>query len=277
MSAGSGSGSRSNAGSRSVSVVIPVLRDAIALEGALGALARQTIEPLEVVVVDNAPPGPADADVARVARAAGARVVREPRPGVAAATAAGFDAAAGAILGRLDADSRPGPGWVAAVAERLSGDRWHAVTGPGRFDDLAAPVGRLADLGYRAALVVGVGAAMGGLPLWGSTAAIRRDAWLAARDRIHRHDPTVHDDLDLSFALGPLARIGWEPRMRVGVEARTFRTPAALATRIRRTMRTCRLHWARQGPGERLLCRATRGRLFHDPVVAVVGAPARGG
>ena len=45
---------------------------------------------------------------------------------------------------------------------------------------------------------------------------------------------------------------------------------AAMAARVRRTFHTCRLHWARQGPGERLLCSLTRGRIFHDSTASTV-------
>ncbi|HCG15916.1 MAG TPA: glycosyl transferase, partial [Micrococcus luteus] len=60
----------------------------------LALLAAQSRPALEVVVVDN---GCVD-DSAVLARAAGARVVREPRRGVPAAAAAGLDAAVGELL-----------------------------------------------------------------------------------------------------------------------------------------------------------------------------------
>lgn len=69
----------------SVSVVIPVRDDAEELEKCLALLARQSVRPFEVVVVDN---GSTDAS-AEVARRWGAVVVVEPRPGIPAAAATG--------------------------------------------------------------------------------------------------------------------------------------------------------------------------------------------
>jgi glycosyltransferase involved in cell wall biosynthesis len=66
----------------SISVVIPCRNDAEMLAACLDALAGQTRAADEIVVVDNA----STDDSAAVARAAGARVVPEPRVGIARAT-----------------------------------------------------------------------------------------------------------------------------------------------------------------------------------------------
>jgi glycosyltransferase involved in cell wall biosynthesis len=99
----------------SVSVVIPVKDDAVPLERCLAALARQSVAPLEVVVVDN---GSVD-DSAGVAARYGARVVPEPAPGIPAAAATGYDAALGDVIARCDADTLPPPDWVARLLAGL--------------------------------------------------------------------------------------------------------------------------------------------------------------
>lgn len=251
-----------------ISVVIPVRDDAAALEGCLAALRDQTRPPDEVVVVDNSAGG--DPATAQVAAAAGARLVHEPRRGVGAASATGYDAATGEILGRLDADSRPGPEWVETVLALLTDERLHAITGPGRFYDIPGRRGRIAAAAYHWPLVLGVGAAMGHPPLWGSTMAVRRDAWERCRHLVHREDPLVHDDLDLAFALGPRARVRWTKALAVGVEGRAFHSRAAMVSRVRRTLHTCRLHWARQPAGHRLVCSLSRGRWLCETAVTPV-------
>ena len=45
------------------------------------------------------------------------RIVTEQRPGVAYARNAGFDAAEGTLIGRMDADTRVRPGWARAVKD----------------------------------------------------------------------------------------------------------------------------------------------------------------
>src|SRR5688572_29893593 len=113
-----------------ISVIVPCLNDAGFLGACLDALALQTRPADEIVVVDN---GSTDATAA-VARSAGARVVDEPMRGIWPATAAGFDAASGDLLARLDADSVPAPDWLAEVERRMAAaDRPTAVTGSGQF------------------------------------------------------------------------------------------------------------------------------------------------
>lgn len=231
-----------------VSVVIPVLDDAMELRACLAHLARQDRPADEVVVVDN---GCRD-DSAAIALAAGARVVREDRRGIMPAVAAGFDAAVGDILLRCDADCRPHPDWVRRMSSRLAADpHLVGVTGPGSFLDLPGVRGRLAWGVYAAGYFGGMGAAAGRLPLWGSNCALRRSAWEEVSATVHRDDPFVHDDLDITMAFGPGDRIGWEPRTRMPVAGRAFTSRAAFARRVAMGRHTLRRNWPGRGPGDR--------------------------
>jgi glycosyltransferase involved in cell wall biosynthesis len=86
-----------------VSVVIPCLNEAENIEACVRA-ARAALEESdirgEVVVADNA----SEDDSAEIARAAGARVVYEPRRGYGSAYLAGFAAARGRYIVMGDAD-----------------------------------------------------------------------------------------------------------------------------------------------------------------------------
>src|SRR5579885_2506952 len=92
-----------------ISLVIPAHNEESHLAACLDAVAAQTVRPFEVIVVDN---NSSDA-TAEVARSYSfVRVVREPRQGLAFARDAGFDAARGELIGRIDADTLLPPNWV---------------------------------------------------------------------------------------------------------------------------------------------------------------------
>ncbi|MGY4642979.1 glycosyltransferase family 2 protein [Cellulomonas sp. URHB0016] len=238
-----------------VSVVIPARDDAGQLTACLARLAVQTVAPMEVVVVDN---GSTDTTAA-VAASWGARVVVEPRPGIPAAAATGYDCARGDVIARLDADSRPGPQWVERVARAMAEDpALDAVTGSGVFVDLRPAVLRgAASRTYLGAYYVLGHLALGHTALWGSSMAVRRRSWRAARTLVSL-DPEIHDDLDLAFALGPSARIRHDADLRVGVSARSLRGRAQRRRRLDRAWRTLRRNWGRMPPWRRWQAHLTR-------------------
>lgn len=232
----------------SLSVVIPCKDDADPLSRCLEALKTQAVAPLEIIVVDN---NSAD-DSARVAAGHGARVLREPVPGIAAAAATGYDAALGDVIVRCDADTVPPRDWLERIAHRFTLESDLALlTGPGNFYDAGPVRARLAGLGYMQAYFLFMGAAMGHWPPFGSNCAFRRADWERVRHRIHRHDPNVHDDVDLGFVLDPTQRTVYDRRLRVGISARSLAGGAAGRRRLRRAFHTLALHWREAPPWER--------------------------
>lgn len=229
-----------------VTVVIPVLDDAVELAECLRLLATQSHPPDEVVVVDN---GSVDDSVA-VATAAGAVVVHEPRRGIPYAAATGYDAATGDVIARLDADSRPGPQWVERAVAAMADGRVDAVTGPGRFHDLPRGLGLIASLLYLGAYFGSTALAVAGVPLWGSSMALRRSSWQRVSALVHR-ELDVHDDMDLTFALGAHSVVRFDRRFSVGVSGRSLRPGPQWRSRWGRALTTLRVNWALEPPWER--------------------------
>lgn len=245
-----------------VGVVIPSRDDAVLLERCLRALRSQTRLPDEIVVVDD---GSRD-DTAEVARAFGARVVVLGGEGIPAASAAGYDAATTDIICRLDADSVPPADWIETMSGLLAADAGlvavscgaRAVDGPmwGR-----SIVPRLYLAAYRAVLTP----TLGHPPLFGSGLALRRASWHVVRDSVHRDDPFVHDDMDLSFHLGRVGRIAFRPDIAVGMGWRSFEGFRSGIVRIRRGFHTVVVHWPEEFPPSRWAHLARRDQT-HSPL-----------
>ncbi|WKK71558.1 glycosyltransferase family 2 protein [Rathayibacter oskolensis] len=251
---------------RRISVVVPVKDDARHLEQLLSLLAEQTLAPYEIVVVDD---GSTD-DSAEVARAAGARVVVHEGAGIPASTAYGFDVARGAVLARLDADSQPGPDWVARLAGHFADPTVGAVTGPGRFLELGPVAGVVARVVYMDAYFVLMGSALANWPLFGSNCAVRRSAWEEIADEMHRDDPYVHDDVEISVHLGLRHRIVLDRHLVVGISARPFGAPADMLRRLDRALHTLRRHRGLGAPVQRWTHLVRRNRI--DRLRAVAAA-----
>lgn len=255
-----------------ITVVVPARDDAAHLARCLAAIARQTHQAFEVVVVDNA----STDSTAEVARDAGARVVHESRVGIPAAASRGYDAVEGGIIARCDADSLPPADWLERIASSFAADpTLSAVTGAGTFYDLPLVRGHVARVFYMRGYFWGMGAAVANVPLWGSNMALRVSAWHGVRHLVHRDDPRVHDDTDLSFQLGSTARVRYDRALTVGVSGRTFRSPSSLARRFRWARRTLEVNWAVSPPWERWKHRLSPARGLPAPVERT--PPARPG
>ncbi len=113
---------------RSVSVVVCTRDRLDTLEALLDALARLDPAPAEVVVVDNAPSE--GRDCRALVEAARAVYVREDRPGLNNARAAGVAASGGELIAFTDDDCVPPATWLGALDELFDDENIGAVTGP---------------------------------------------------------------------------------------------------------------------------------------------------
>jgi glycosyltransferase involved in cell wall biosynthesis len=147
-----------------ISVVIPAWNAAATLAETLASVGAQTRPVDEIVVVDD---GSTDATVA-VARAAGARVLRQARQGAAQATNAGIAASRGDLVALLDADDLWTPDKTALQAAALAADP--------ALDGVFGHVACFADAALDGVLRVPAGAQRGWLA---GTLLIRRAPLLA--------------------------------------------------------------------------------------------------
>lgn len=102
-----------------LSVIIPAFNEEKFLPQLLRSLAAQKINhEYEVIVVDNN----STDKTAKVAQSFGAKVIKEVRKGPAYACNAGFRAATGDILIRIDADTVVEPFWLSKIAKSFEKD-----------------------------------------------------------------------------------------------------------------------------------------------------------
>jgi glycosyltransferase involved in cell wall biosynthesis len=227
--------------SRSISVVIPVRNDAKMLQSCLGALAGQTRQAEEIVVVDN---GSSDASAA-IATAAGARLISEPHRGIPFAASAGYDAARGDLIARIDADTVVPGNWLAQAERTFDRDPDLAVlTGGATFYGSSELVHRLGERLYVGGMYWSMTAYLGHPPIFGSNFAMRKEVWQTLRDEVHV-ESGIHDDLDLSLHIRPGMHIEYDPSWSVAISARPFATASGLVRRVAWVVPTLRNH---EGP-----------------------------
>lgn len=200
-----------------VSIVIPAYNEQAHLRLCLESIARQTVTPFEVIVVDN---NSTDATAAIAQSFPFVRLVTEKRQGVMFARDCGFDAAHGEIIGRLDADSIVAPNWVEIIQQVFQNESVHAATGTVRYREVCfSSVFDAIDFRIRSFMARRC-APLGEQSMQGVNLAIRKSVWDAVKPHVC-HERHHHEDLDLSahLAIAKYKTI-FEPRMVVGGTAR---------------------------------------------------------
>lgn len=205
-----------------ISFVVPARDEAARIGACVDALRRQGESArVEVIVVDN---GSSD-DTAAIASAHGARVVHEPRPGLAHARQAGLMAAHAPILVFVDADTLLPPGWAdEALAAFLHRPRMVAFSPAFYFHD-----GRLVDNAgngvFRELLCPLTNAVLLALGrpgiLIGSTMALRADA-LRAAGGVDQAFQFYGEDTIIARRLARYGEVRYLQRPRLHTSARRY-------------------------------------------------------
>lgn len=205
-----------------VSVIVPAYNEEQYLPDCLESLDKQSVgRNYEVLVVDNA----STDNTQSVACNKGARVVFEPRRGIASALQAGFDNAKGDVIAVTEADTRVPPHWLECLCHTLlSRPEVVAVTGPYDFWDSAVMnfVAKLwFGMGYHTARSIGTLVSTGDFPLVGPNYAIRT----AILRAVNGVDTSLRTsvDADLSVKIIRMGEVVFLPNLLVHTSARRFR------------------------------------------------------
>lgn len=204
-----------------LSIVIPAYNEEHHLKACLDSINAQTVQPDEVIVVDN---NSADKTAEIALSYPFVKLLKEKRQGVVFARDKGFGAAKSDIIGRIDADTILPPDWIARVKEFYMDSAYqsHALTGGCYFYNIRLPrfQGWLqGQVAFRFNRFL-----MGHYILFGSNMAMPRELWQAVKDNVC-HDTDVHEDLDLAIHLDRLGYgISYRDTLKVGVKMRRVRS-----------------------------------------------------
>ena len=177
-----------------ISMVIPAFNESETIEACLKAIFEQQYPFDEVIIVDNN----STDNTVELAKQFDVTIITEDQQGVVFARDAGFDAATGDVIGRIDADTLLEPNWTFELLRVFADDDIAAVTGPVYYHDMPGrTTGQKADTFIRASLdKLSTKAKF----LFGSNMAIRKSAWNVMRDVVC-HEKAFHEDLDLAIHL----------------------------------------------------------------------------
>ena len=180
-----------------VSLVIPAYNEEHHLKACLASVAAQVVAPFEVIVVDNC----STDRTAEIARSFPfVTLISEKRQGVVFARDAGFNAATGDLIGRIDSDTVLPSTWIRDVQELFSESDIDAVSGRVRYHDVALhSVADAVDFFFRKRLARRL-VRSNTVFLQGANLAVRRTAWLGVRHLLCYRDG-VHEDFDLAIHL----------------------------------------------------------------------------
>ncbi len=198
-----------------ISIVIPVYNEVDHLAACLRSISRQTIQPFEVIVVDN---NSTDGTAAVAEAFDFVKILNEPRQGVIHARTRGFDAARGDIIARIDADTVLPSDWLASVSAVFAGGGVDAVSGVALYYNVAAAgLFNAIDLFFRRRLERQL---KNRVYLWGANMAMRRSAWCQVKPYLCRR-AGMHEDYDIAIHLQEIGgKVAFDDRLKAEVSSR---------------------------------------------------------
>ena len=180
-----------------ISVIIPAYNESRLIGRCLESLTTQSRPLDEIIVINN---NSTDDTVEQAERFPGVRVITEKRQGISYTRTAGYNAANGDIIARVDADTIAHPQWAATIEKLfLSDPELGAVTGVSGVAELSPRnlfwfkwVHNLFRLQHQYS--------MGIQPvLYGFNCALRASTWEKIKSDVSMGDSSINEDIDLTI------------------------------------------------------------------------------
>lgn len=222
-----------------LTIVIPVFNEEDYLADCLNSVARQSDPPDEVIVVNN---NSTDRSLKIAKKFSFVKIIHEPKQHQSFAQKAGFDAASGDIIGRIDADTVLPKDWVRAVKQNFASQpNAVALVGSAWPYDVQCKflASRIFELYNRLA-----SSAAGSQMLWGANCALRKSAWNKIRRQVLLRGD-IWEDFDIALLFSRHGKIDYLPALRVGVSFRAAHK--SFLTQFRYQFRSIRTFYLRRG------------------------------
>lgn len=172
--------------------------------------------PTEVIVVNN---NSTDGTATIARKYSFVKLINEKKPGLVYARTTGFNLASGDLLVRLDADTRLSVTWLETLVKIAKRHPEIAgFTGRGEFYDVPLP--RLSGLVQSIAFQYLQLPAMRGFTLWGSSMAVRQQAWQQVEKTCHMRTD-IDEDIDMTLQLRQQGlKVRFDKRLKAGMSLR---------------------------------------------------------
>lgn len=226
-----------------ISVVIPAHNEEQSIADCLHSLLSQTTRPFEIIVVNN---NSTDQTIAIIQRFKSPliRIVNESKKGITYARTAGFSAAHGDIIARIDADTIARSDWIAQIEQYF---KTHpsvvAITGSVGIRELS-PRGKFwFRWQTQLSMFIEECYAHTWPMLVGHNMALRRSAWQQVMHDVHLGDNEVNEDVDISFFMHKVGAVARVRNVVVSTNVKDQWFNIKKSARYTRTMKhTMRLH-----------------------------------
>lgn len=205
----------------------------------LDAIARQTVMPNEVIVVNN---NSKDKTAEIAMSYPFVRLVNETTQGMIAARNRGFAEAKYDIFARIDADTVLGRTWVERALKDFSENNIDGLTGPGAVYEISS------DEEYAWQFFSKYNFAwnkrlLGFTPMWGSNMALTKKMWHKISGQVCHNEKLVHEDLDLSVLIHKVGgTILYDRYLKVHIHGVRFLDPRKVAMYHKKAVSTRNYH-----------------------------------